>query len=69
MPAETRWYVPKLQAVKNIVARPAEFGLTRRRWPTIRTSLAVGIERDIDVALTARLAQLPLDEFAPSTRR
>ena len=27
MPAETRLYVPKLQAVKNIVARPGDFGL------------------------------------------
>ena len=28
MPSETRYYVPKLQAVKNIVARPEAFGLT-----------------------------------------
>ena len=60
---ETRWYVPKLQAVKNIVARPAEFGLTLPPLANHPYFVAVGIERDIDVALAARLAQLPLDEF------
>ncbi|MEB0001165.1 transglycosylase SLT domain-containing protein, partial [Cryobacterium sp. RTS3] len=28
MPAETRNYVPKLQAVKNIIATPEAFGIT-----------------------------------------
>ncbi|MFT3665407.1 transglycosylase SLT domain-containing protein [Piscinibacter sp.] len=63
MPAETRWYVPKLQAVKNIVARPADFGLNLPPLANHPYFLAVAIERDIDVALAARLAQLPLDEF------
>ena len=36
MPAETRNYVPKLQAVKNIVARPA--GLRPARCPRWRTT-------------------------------
>lgn len=63
MPAETRWYVPKLQAVKNIVARPADFGLALPVVANHPYFLAVGIDRDIDVELAARLAQLPLDEF------
>lgn len=63
MPAETRWYVPKLQAVKNIVARPADFGLVLPPLANHPYFVAVAIERDIDVALAARLAQLPLDEF------
>ncbi len=63
MPDETRWYVPKLQAVKNIVARPADFGLQLPVLANHPYFLAVGIERDIDVELAARLAQLPLDEF------
>ena len=63
MPAETRWYVPKLQAVKNIVARPGEFGLELPPVANHPYFLAVGIERDIDVELAARLARLPLDEF------
>jgi membrane-bound lytic murein transglycosylase D len=63
MPDETRWYVPKLQAVKNIVARPADFGLELPVLANHPYFLAVGIERDIDVELAASLAQLPLDEF------
>ena len=63
MPAETRNYVPKLQAVKNIVLRPADFGLALPTLANHPYFLAVPIERDIDVALAARLAELPLDEF------
>ena len=63
MPIETRDYVPKLQAVKNIVADPAKFGLA---LPTLENHpyfLAVPIARDIDVELAARLADLPLADF------
>jgi len=63
MPEETRNYVPKLQAVKNIIARPEAFSLT---LPTLEDHpffLSVAIDRDIDVALAAQLADLPLDEF------
>ena len=63
MPNETQYYVPKLQAVKNIIARPADFGLT---LPPLRNHpyfLSVPIERDMDVAVAVRLAGMPLDEF------
>jgi membrane-bound lytic murein transglycosylase D len=63
MPQETRDYVPKLQAVKNIVMRPEAFAL---RLPEIGDHpffLSVAIERDIDVALAAKLAGLPLEDF------
>jgi membrane-bound lytic murein transglycosylase D len=63
MPAETRDYVPKLQAMKNIVANPQAFAL---ELPTLHNHpyfLSVAIARDIDVALACRLAELPLDEF------
>ncbi len=63
MPAETRHYVPKLQAVKNLIQRPQDFGLA---LPTLENHpyfLAVTIERDIDVALAARLAGMPLETF------
>ena len=33
MPAETRYYVPKLQALKNIVADPAAFGVNLNPIP------------------------------------
>ncbi len=63
MPAETRNYVPKLQAMKNIVGSPARLGLTLPALENHPYFLSVPIERDIDVALAARMAGLPLDEF------
>jgi membrane-bound lytic murein transglycosylase D len=63
MPIETQGYVPKLQAVKNIVARPASFNLTLPELMNHPYFLSVPIERDIDVALAVQLAGLPLEEF------
>jgi membrane-bound lytic murein transglycosylase D len=54
MPNETRNYVPKLQAVKNIVANPDAF---RAELPLIENHpyfQTVDITRDIDVELAAR---------------
>jgi membrane-bound lytic murein transglycosylase D len=63
MPAETRLYVPKLQAVKNIVANPelfnAELPLIENH-PYFQT---VDISRDIDVELAAKLANVELNDF------
>jgi membrane-bound lytic murein transglycosylase D len=72
MPAETRLYVPKLQAVKNIVANPQAF---RTELPLIENHpyfQQVLITRDIDVALAARLADVKIDDFKalnPSAHR
>ena len=63
MPDETRNYLPKLQAVKNIVLRPADFALALPALENHPFFLSVPIERDIDVALAAQLADLSLDEF------
>lgn len=63
MPDETRNYVPKLQAVKNIVARPDAFSLTLPLLENHPYFLTVGIDRDIDVAVAARLAGLDLGAF------
>jgi membrane-bound lytic murein transglycosylase D len=60
---ETRFYVPKLQAVKNIVAQPESF---KTRLPVIENHpyfQSVDITRDIDVALAARLAEVKLEDF------
>ena len=63
MPNETRYYVPKLQAVKNIIYQPEKFGT---RLPLIQNHpyfQSVKITRDIDVNLAARLAEISLDDF------
>ena len=63
MPAETRDYVPKLQAVKNIVATPQAFALHLPALQNHPYFLSVPIARDIDVAIAARLAGLSLADF------
>jgi membrane-bound lytic murein transglycosylase D len=63
MPMETRMYVPKLQAVKNIIARPQAWGIA---LPVIENHpyfTTVTIRRDIDVSLAARLANLKIEDF------
>jgi len=63
MPAETQGYVPKLQAVKNIVSRPASFNLQLPDLYNHPYFLSVPIEHDIDVVLAIRLAGMTSDEF------
>jgi membrane-bound lytic murein transglycosylase D len=63
MPDETRNYVPKLQAMKNIIANPANFGLALTPLANHPYFVSVAIEHDIDVSLVARLAGLGLDAF------
>lgn len=63
MPNETRFYVPKLQAVKNIVAHPEAFNA---QLPLIQNHpyfKSVAIDRDIDVAMAAKLANVSLEDF------
>jgi membrane-bound lytic murein transglycosylase D len=63
MPRETRYYVPKLQAVKNIVAHPETFGLSLPTLSNHPYFLAVPIERDIDIDVAARLSGLSVEDF------
>jgi len=63
VPDETRNYVPKLQAVKNLVAAPDHHGV---RLPAIGNHPffdTVRIDRDIDVALIAKLADVTEADF------
>jgi membrane-bound lytic murein transglycosylase D len=63
LPVETRQYVPKLQAVKNIVMHPEAYSLTLPPVGNHPYFLSVPIERDIDVETAAKLANVPIDEF------
>lgn len=63
MPAETRNYYPKLQALKNVIASPAQFGV---KLPPVENKpyfVSVKKTRDIDLNLAAKLAELPMEEF------
>jgi membrane-bound lytic murein transglycosylase D len=63
MPNETAYYVPKLQAVKNMVLRPEAFSISLPALANHPYFLSVPIERDIDVAVAIRLAEITRDEF------
>lgn len=63
MPQETRQYVPKLQAVENIIAQPERFGVTLPLIGNHPFFETVTIERDMDVALIARLAEVEETDF------
>lgn len=64
MPQETRHYVPKLQALKNIFSNPVL--MAQLRLPPIhnRPYLArIEVSSPMDVKKAARLAEMPLNEF------
>ena len=63
MPLETRNYVPKLQAVKNIVANPAQYNVALPAIDNQPYFTAIDKTSDIDVAVAAQLAEMSLDEF------
>lgn len=63
MPDETRNYVPKLLAVKNIIANPASFGLVLEDIHDEPYFAAVSTAKHIDVKLAAQLADISMEEF------
>ncbi len=63
MPNETRYYMPKLQAVKNIIANPAQYGIDLAEVPNQPYFVAVTTTKHIDVKLAAKLADMPVEEF------
>jgi membrane-bound lytic murein transglycosylase D len=72
MPAETRMYVPKLQAMENLVANPDVLGVTLPTIPNHPYFQTVPLPRDADVAVIAKLAEVSMDDFKalnPSAHR
>jgi membrane-bound lytic murein transglycosylase D len=63
VPEETRLYVPKLQALKNIIANPEAFGITLDPLPNEPYFVAVENTRNLDLRAAAKAAEMPLDEF------
>ncbi len=64
LPNETKQYVPKLLAVKNIVLSPASYGVELAPVSNRPYFIAVDAPRKIDMKLAAKLAEMPEDEFA-----
>ena len=63
MPRETAYYVPKLQAIKNIVSEPERWGVALPRIDDTPYFVAVHRTRDMDVDTVARLAEMKPAEF------
>ncbi|HEY6242048.1 MAG TPA: transglycosylase SLT domain-containing protein [Burkholderiales bacterium] len=63
MPAETRGYIPKLQALKNIILNPQAFGITLEPIPNEPYFVTVPTEKDIDVRLAAQFAEMSVDDL------
>lgn len=63
MPAETRHYVPKLQALKNIIAQPELFGIELDPVANKPYFALVAEAPTMDLATAARLADVPVAEI------
>jgi membrane-bound lytic murein transglycosylase D len=63
LPKETRNYLPKLQAVKNIIASPDLVGIELEPLPNRPYFAVVKAPAHIDVEMAAKLAEVPLEEF------
>lgn len=63
MPDETRQYIPKLQALKNIVSNPELFNFELPHVANDEHFTTVPAPRGIDLATAARLAEMSMDEF------
>jgi membrane-bound lytic murein transglycosylase D len=63
MPSETRSYLPKLIAVKNIIANPAKYGLEIANVPNEPFFEIVKLRRHIDLKLAAKLADMSVQDF------
>jgi len=60
---ETRNYVPKLMAIKNIISDPAKFDLSLPAIPNEPYFAAVATSNHMDVKLAAELAEISEEEF------
>src|SRR5512141_2035910 len=63
LPPETRSYVPKLFAVKNIVLSPAAYGIELESVPDQPYFTQVQAPAKIDVKVAAKLAGMTVEDF------
>jgi membrane-bound lytic murein transglycosylase D len=63
MPKETRNYVPKLMAYRQIVLDPSAYGIVLPELENHPYFVALDVGNDIDVAVVIKLAEIPSEEF------
>ncbi|NHC60458.1 transglycosylase SLT domain-containing protein [Paenalcaligenes suwonensis] len=63
MPEETRNYLPKLQALKNIITDPKRYGITLPDISNEPYFTSVPRTSDIDMTVVAQLAEMSIDDL------
>jgi membrane-bound lytic murein transglycosylase D len=63
MPRETRYYVPKLQALKNIISEPEKYSVDLQPIPNLPYFAVITETPDMDVERAAQLAEMPVADF------
>jgi len=63
LPSETRHYVPKLLAIKNLIRNPEQYGIAIDALPNQPYFDQVTVHASMDIHSAARLAGMSSDEF------
>ena len=63
MPMETRMYIPKFQAMKNIVGNPPVHNVVLTSIPNHPYFQSVPLQRDMDVTVAAKMAEISVEDF------
>tara|TARA_B110000967_G_C18795425_1_gene515489 strand:- start:337 stop:1263 length:927 start_codon:yes stop_codon:yes gene_type:complete len=63
LPKETRSYVPKLLAIKNILSNPEKYGLYISDIADKPYFASIPLPKEIDTDLIAKFAEIPMEEF------
>jgi len=63
LPRETRNYVPKLLAIKNIISDPEKYGLYISDIADKPYFASIPLPKEIDTDLIAKFAEIPMEEF------
>ncbi len=64
LPAETRAYVPKLLALKRLMAEPERYGIELPAMPNEPYFAVIDTDSQIDLKIAAKLADTPYDDVA-----
>ena len=61
---ETRQYIPKLIAVRNIIDQPEKYGITLKHIPNAATLGVIQADSQTDLAVVATLSELPMKQLS-----
>ena len=63
LPKETRTYVPRLQALKNLIMTPGKYGIELPKFPNQPYFVEIKRKKDVDLREIAKNAGIDLAEF------